>query len=136
MVSNPFVYMGKQIRMLRENANLSQSELAELLKEHGIHLKRETISKIENGNRSISVAEIGALASIFNVSVETFFEDEEEEKSLVTLFRKKKPLSQEEEAFLDFIHSMVSSLIGQEKIYREQKKFVPMEPIWKGIERN
>ncbi|OQM46668.1 hypothetical protein B6A27_05805 [Anoxybacillus sp. UARK-01] len=135
MTPNPFVYMGSQIRMLRENANLSQSELADLLKEHGIHLKRETISKMENGNRSISVAELRALASIFHVSVDIFFEDAEEEKSLVTLFRKKKPLSIEEEAFLDSIHAMVSSLIGQEKLYKERKQFVPMEPFWKGMER-
>jgi transcriptional regulator with XRE-family HTH domain len=136
MTANPFIYMGSQIRALREKAGLSQSELADLLKEYGIHLKRETISKMENGNRSISVVEIRALASIFNVDVETFFEEEEEKKSLVTLFRRKKPLSEEEEEFLNSIHSLVSSLIAQEKIYKEQKTFVPMEPIWKGVDKD
>lgn len=116
-------------------SGLSQSELADLLKEYGIHLKRETISKIENGNCSISVVEIRASAFIFNVDVETFFE-EEEKKSLVTLFRRKKPLSEEEEEFLNSIHSLVTSLTAQEKRYKEQKTFVPMEPIWKGVDKD
>lgn len=57
--------IGKNIKHLRKEAELSQQELADR-----ISLQRVSISQIENGSRGVSAEEIKQLAKIFQVSAD------------------------------------------------------------------
>jgi len=54
--------IGQRLKAAREQAGLSQSQVAALLKLH-----RPTISQIESGNRQIKPAEITQLAKLYTV---------------------------------------------------------------------
>lgn len=56
---------GDRIRALREDADLSQSELAELT-----FTTRDVIAKIENGSRGISISLLNGMADYFHVSTD------------------------------------------------------------------
>ena len=49
--------IGLKIKAIREARGLSQIETVEKLTEKGINMSRETLSKIENGNRTVSAVE-------------------------------------------------------------------------------
>jgi len=57
--------IGKKIRELRDEHNVGQQRLAELLE-----VSRPTISQMENGDRKISADELIKLSKIFNVSTD------------------------------------------------------------------
>lgn len=59
------IKIGKRIKELREQAELSQQKLAEMLK-----LSRPAISQIENDDRKLSAEELIKLSEIFNLTVE------------------------------------------------------------------
>ena len=61
--------LGAKIRAAREEKAFSQSEVVEKLMEKGINMSRETLSKIENGNRSISAVELNALCNILGIDI-------------------------------------------------------------------
>lgn len=61
---------GLRLRMLREQAGLSQEELANLAAVH-----RTYVSSVERGQRNISLANIQALADALGVPVEQMFMD-------------------------------------------------------------
>lgn len=120
-----FEEIGEKIKLIRESKGLSQTTVAEELTSKGIKISRETLSKIENGNRTISIIEIKMLAEVLNVSTDDFFgEEDEQEENLVTLFRKKKKseLNEKEKNYLSDIQMMVKGLIAQEKIYDGEMK--------------
>ncbi len=54
-----------RLRDLREDKDITQKELAELL-----HIKQNTYSQYENGQREIPLALLVKLARYFNVSVD------------------------------------------------------------------
>lgn len=56
--------MPERLRMAREQAGLSQGQVARML---GLH--RPTISEIEAGRRKVSATELAELAKIYDVSV-------------------------------------------------------------------
>lgn len=56
--------IASRVRAARENAGLSQGQVAKLLRVH-----RPTITEIEAGRRKISSEELSQLAKIYNVSV-------------------------------------------------------------------
>ena len=64
------VALGKTIRRLRENAGLSQEELAEV---SGLH--RNYIGGIERGERNVGVKALFRLAKAFRAPVAKLFED-------------------------------------------------------------
>jgi transcriptional regulator with XRE-family HTH domain len=53
-----------RLRIAREQAGLSQGQVARMLKKH-----RPTISEIEAGRRRVTAEELAAFAKIYNVSV-------------------------------------------------------------------
>jgi transcriptional regulator with XRE-family HTH domain len=53
-----------------------------------VNISRETLSKIENGNRTVSAMELNALCKVLNIDMNTLFKEYEDD-DLVTLFRKK-----------------------------------------------
>jgi transcriptional regulator with XRE-family HTH domain len=57
--------VGTNIKRLREDRNIKQSEIADLI---GMH--RSNYSKIENGQREISVAAVDKIARFFNISID------------------------------------------------------------------
>ncbi|MBU5436706.1 helix-turn-helix transcriptional regulator [Tissierella sp. MSJ-40] len=57
------------LKTYRENANMKQSELAEL-----VGVRRETIVHLENGKYNPSLKLAMDIAKIFNVTVEELFE--------------------------------------------------------------
>lgn len=57
---------GRRVRVLRVEAGLTQAQLAQRLKTAGLQLHQTAIAKIETANRSTSVAEICALAVVFD----------------------------------------------------------------------
>lgn len=58
--------IGIRIRQLRENAGLSQDELAKEL-----NIARPSVSQIENGERHVTAEEVIALTRIFNVDADS-----------------------------------------------------------------
>jgi transcriptional regulator with XRE-family HTH domain len=130
-----FEKIGEKIRLIRDSKNLNQTELAEMVSELGVKMSRETLSKIETGNRSISMIEIKAIATSLDVSTDDFFDDEDgEEESLVKLFRKKskEPLNETKESYLDELQTVIKGLVTQEKIYNGEFAKRRTQPRWKG----
>lgn len=62
--------IGKNIRHLREKANLTQEQLAAKLQVSGCDITRSALAKIEVGQRHIYVDEIILVKNILNVSFE------------------------------------------------------------------
>ena len=108
--------IGKKLRRIREEIGISQSDTVVELKKQGIHMSRETLSKIENFNRSISALELNALLEIYNSDIGEFFQNEGTE-DLVAFFRKKNFSNNSLEEISE-IQEMVKLFIRQEEIYK------------------
>ena len=57
--------IGANIKRLREDRGVKQSEIADLI---GMH--RSNYSKIENGQREISLAAVDKIAKFFNITID------------------------------------------------------------------
>lgn len=121
--------IGFKIKTIREQKGLSQSEVVNKLKEKNIIMSRETLSKIENNNRSISAIELNALCKVLNVEIETIF-NEDGEDDLVTLFRKKGNFDDETIKEIEELQEMIKIFINHERIFKG--KFQPQKriPLW------
>ncbi len=111
--------IGKKIKAIRQEKGLSQLAVVEKLIEQDINMSRETLSKIENNNRSISALELKALCNVLNVDIGDFF-DEEESDDLVTFFRERN-FSKNILKEISKLQEMVKIFINHEKIYKEGK---------------
>jgi len=60
--------IGQRIRFLREQASMSQKDLA-----YTADLDRSYIASVENGNRNVSIVNIEKIANALNVSLKDFF---------------------------------------------------------------
>lgn len=113
--------IGKKIKAIREEKRLSQSAVVEKLIEHDVNMSRETLSKIENNNRSISAVELKAISDVLGVDISDFFHEDESE-DIVTFFRKRN-FSQNTLEEISKLQDMVKVFLDHEKIYkREQGK--------------
>ena len=85
--------IGKNIRKLRKERNLTQEELAELL-----NITSQAVSKWENETGMPDISQIIPLASIFGVSIDTLFgktnlsEQNDVERIIEELHTKKQSL--------------------------------------------
>src|SRR5262249_55182936 len=70
------VALGTRLRLAREQAGLSQGQVAKML-----HLHRPSISEAEAGRRKVSADEFVEFARIYGVSVSWFVDDEAESKN-------------------------------------------------------
>jgi len=77
-------YLSKKIKTLRNYANLSQAQMANLLK-----ISRVTYANIESGKRDLKKNEIEKIAHIFELSIENLLE-KPVEKTKIT---KNHPLN-------------------------------------------
>ena len=120
--------IGLKIKANREARRLSQIEAVERLAEKGINMSRETLSKIENGNRTVSAVELNALCKVLNIDINILFEDEEDD-DLVTLFRKKN-FSEKTVKEVEKLQDIIKMFIYQKKIYDGEFKPQKRKPLW------
>ena len=112
-----FKIIGERIRKERELLKLSQKNISDLLEEKGVSLSRETISKIETGDRPINVLEIKSISEVLNIKPDDLIKDEEEEeKDLVSLFRDRLESSPTVLSEVREIQCFVKDIIAQKKI--------------------
>lgn len=99
--------IGQRLRMAREQAGLSQSQVAKML---GLH--RPTISEMEAGRRKVSAEELGRLSEIFDVRIEWLAasqnDDTDERRDKIELAARQ--LSKMSEEDLDNLLSLLSTL--------------------------
>ena len=120
--------IGLKIKAIREARRLSQIEAVERLAEKGINMSRETLSKIENGNRTVSAVELNAICKVLNIDINILFEDEEDD-DLVTLFRKKN-FSEKTVKEVEKLQDIIKMFIYQKKIYDGEFKPQKRKPLW------
>lgn len=69
---------GARIRIARKKKHLSQTDLAAQLQINGVILERDTISRIEIGDRFVADYELRTIAQILDVDIEWLLNMEEE----------------------------------------------------------
>ena len=69
-MSNRLEHIGRQIRTVRKQQNLSQIDLAVM-----VGIDRAYLSEIENGHANVSVNILYAIADALNVSITKLFDE-------------------------------------------------------------
>lgn len=65
--------VGKKVRELRKQKNMSQQELSDKLETMAIYICRGSISRIEDMSRTVTDIELFGLAQILGVSIDDLF---------------------------------------------------------------
>ena len=65
--------IGEKVKMLRKEKNLSQQQLSDRLETLAIYICRGSISRIEDGSRTVTDIELYGLAHVLGVSIDIFF---------------------------------------------------------------
>jgi transcriptional regulator with XRE-family HTH domain len=65
--------VGQQVRYFRKKRKYSQKELSIRLETLAIYVCRGSISRIEDGSRTVTDIELFGLASVLGTSIESFF---------------------------------------------------------------
>ena len=71
---NSMNHVGEKVRRLRQARRMSQQALSAQLELRGIYVCRGSVSRLEDGLRTVTDIELYALAQIFQVSIESLFE--------------------------------------------------------------
>lgn len=121
--------IGERIKTYRENKEITQQEMVNELKSKDCIMSRETLSKIENGNRNISAIELTEICNILGIRVEDMLADSDDD-DLVTLFRKRKTVSEEALTQIEEIQNIIISFINQKSIVKKGK-FANNSSMWK-----
>lgn len=66
--SDDVIYIGGNIREIRKERNIGQTELVRLLQLRGIDMTRETLVKIERGIQHIYASQLKAIRDILETS--------------------------------------------------------------------
>lgn len=69
------IHIGNNIRKLRKQARLTQEQVTAHLQLQGIEISRSSYSQIECGTYNIRISELIALADLFQVDYNAFFEN-------------------------------------------------------------
>ena len=64
---------GNKVKEFRKERNLSQQELSNQLETLAVYICRGSISRIEDGSRTVTDIELAGLSEILHVPVETLF---------------------------------------------------------------
>jgi transcriptional regulator with XRE-family HTH domain len=107
--------VGKNIKRLREDRGIKQNEIADLV---GMH--RSNYSKIENGQREISVAALDKIAAFFNITLDELVHLGEdipkevsiEDKTTVEQIKLIQELDQEEK---NMVFKMIETFLTKKK---------------------
>ena len=65
--------IGKKVRILRKEKNLSQQELSAKLETLAIYICRGSISRIEDQSRTVTHIELYGLSQVLSTPIEEFF---------------------------------------------------------------
>lgn len=65
--------VGKKVRMLRKERHFSQQQLSDKLETMAIYICRGSISRIEDGSRTVTDIELYGLSQVLSVPIEEFF---------------------------------------------------------------
>lgn len=71
------ISLGRNIRILRRAAHMTQEQVVAKLKEYGIAISRSIYSQMECGRYNVRVSELAAFSEIFGVDYNAFFRCEE-----------------------------------------------------------
>ncbi len=107
--------VGTNIRTLREQRSVKQQEIADLI---GMH--RSNYSKIENGQREISITALDKIANFFNITIDQLVhmegelptEVQIEDKALAEQLKLMQQLDDEERSM---IFKMIDSFLTKKK---------------------
>ncbi|TXH18590.1 MAG: XRE family transcriptional regulator [Mycobacterium sp.] len=70
--------LARNVRALREQRGLSQTQLAQRMNEHGLRWLQNTIQRVEHQQRRVDIAEAHALARALGVTVDALLADSHE----------------------------------------------------------
>lgn len=65
--------IGKKVKELRKEKNMSQQQLSDKLETLAIYICRGSISRIEDGSRTVTDIELYGLSQILGYPIEDFF---------------------------------------------------------------
>ena len=71
--SNHKNLIGKKVRILRKEKNMSQQELSAKLETLAIYICRGSISRIEDQSRTVTDIELYGLSPVLSTPIEDFF---------------------------------------------------------------
>lgn len=71
--SNHKNLIGKKVRILRKEKNMSQQELSAKLETLAIYICRGSISRIEDQSRTVTDIELYGLSQVLSTPIEDFF---------------------------------------------------------------
>lgn len=69
--------VGARVKQLRTEKHLSQQQLSDKLETLAIYICRGSISRVEDGSRTVTDIELYGLSKVFNIPIEEFFKDAE-----------------------------------------------------------
>lgn len=126
--------IGERIKVNRESRGYNQQELVALLESAHVRMSRETLSKIENGARSVSAIEIKAICEVLNIDLTDFLKEDKEE-DLVMLFRKYRKYHEVDNpaviSELNKLQDIIRDFSNQMRIKNGEVKMRVLEPLWK-----
>lgn len=106
------ILASERFKLLRENSNLTQSQIAEFLK-----IDQSYISKFEKGERNLSVDMLEKICSLFGCTL-SYFEDESESHTPLNIAFRSKNLNIEDLETIASINKvalnirLINSLLG------------------------
>ena len=121
--------IGIRIYNARVAAGLNQMQVSERLKERGLNISRETMSKIENGDRPLSAIELPVFAEVLSVTVDVLLKEDDAE-DLVTLFRRKSDACIVDQEIFE-IQDMIRDFIKQKQLHDGKLIIRKREPMWR-----
>nr|WP_302134716.1 helix-turn-helix transcriptional regulator [uncultured Schaedlerella sp.] len=65
--------VGKKVRMFRKERRMSQQQLSDKLETLAIYVCRGSVSRIEDGSRTVTDIELYGLSQVLSVPIEEFF---------------------------------------------------------------
>ncbi|MCD8037788.1 MAG: helix-turn-helix domain-containing protein [Lachnospiraceae bacterium] len=66
--------VGSKVKQLRREQHMSQQELSAKLETLAVYICRGSISRIEDGSRTVSDIELYGLSQVFDTPIEEFFQ--------------------------------------------------------------
>lgn len=75
-VKQDSIQLGKNIRRIRKEQKIGQTELVALMQLKNVQITRETLVKIERGIQYIKATQLKAIKEILNTSYEEIFKEE------------------------------------------------------------
>lgn len=67
--------VGKKVKTLRKKRHLSQQQLSDKLETLAIYICRGSISRIEDGSRTVTDLELYGLSRVLSVPIDEFFKE-------------------------------------------------------------